>query len=481
MAGYIEDRWLKKRPSKVTGKRERTALWGKCTRYRVKGIPGIKDRSFDTSEDAKRWLAAAKTDHARGEFVDPRDGEITVAEYIEEHWWPARTDEPSTAASMRSRIWNHIIPLIGSKSLRDIDASALRTWKAELLTRVESSTAEVVWIHLSTILGAAVDDGRLLKNPCKAHRTIKPPKRTQKKAKAWPRATVDAVRDGVQDRYRLAVDLGVGLGLRQGEAFGLGRDDIDFKTGVVHVRRQLRWDAKGRPYFSLPKGQKTRTVPLPPHLGKRIEDALRRYPSVPTTLPWRNPEEPVTELEARQRKPVTVPLVLTTTKANRVYFRTWNERTWKRALAVAGVLEIVGQKAQTHGGRIRNHPVYELSREDMFHVLRHTYASVQLEAGESIVSVSQWLGHSSPNITLDHYAHFMPDAGARGLAAMDGWFVQDHLPVRQNVPEKSLMAELVARSKASPQVSGMIRPSADMKVKYKETARGGLAVNIIEC
>ena len=54
MAGYIEDRWLKKRPDKQTGKRERTARYGQGKRYRVKGIPGVQDRAFDTSEDAKQ-------------------------------------------------------------------------------------------------------------------------------------------------------------------------------------------------------------------------------------------------------------------------------------------------------------------------------------------------------------------------------------------------------------------------------------------
>lgn len=61
MAGYVEDRWLNKRPSKRTRKRERTALYGKGKRYRVKRILGIQDRSFDTSEDAKRWLASVST------------------------------------------------------------------------------------------------------------------------------------------------------------------------------------------------------------------------------------------------------------------------------------------------------------------------------------------------------------------------------------------------------------------------------------
>jgi hypothetical protein len=52
-------------------------MYGKCTRYRVKGIPGVKDRSFDALQDAKTWLAQAQTDARRGEFVDPRDGAIS--------------------------------------------------------------------------------------------------------------------------------------------------------------------------------------------------------------------------------------------------------------------------------------------------------------------------------------------------------------------------------------------------------------------
>lgn len=281
MAGYIEDRWLKKRPDKQTGKRERTTLYGKGLRYRVKGIPGVQDRSFATSEDAKQWLASAKTDSGRGEFVDPRDGSISLDDYIVEHWWPGRTDEPSTAGPLRSRIWNHVIPLIGDVPLKDIDASTLRLFKAGLLRRVESSTAEVIWGHLTSILNSAVDDKRLLRNPVKVHRSVKRPQRAEKKAKAWIRPTADAVRSQLQERYRFAVDLGLGLGLRQGEAFGLAEEDFDFEAGVVHVRRQLRWDIKGRPYFCLPKGGKTREVPLAPNLTARARAHFRRFPLSP--------------------------------------------------------------------------------------------------------------------------------------------------------------------------------------------------------
>lgn len=50
---------------------------------------------------------------------------------------------------------------------------------------------------------------------------------------------------------------------------------------------------------------------------------------------------------------------------------------------------------------------------------RHAYAPLVLEAGESVVTLAQWLGHSSPTITLDHYAHFMPEAGKKGRRAID--------------------------------------------------------------
>ncbi|GGT21987.1 hypothetical protein GCM10010254_48230 [Streptomyces chromofuscus] len=32
----------------------------------------------------------------------------------------------------------------------------------------------------------------------------------------------------------------------------------------------------------------------------------------------------------------------------------------------------------------------------------------------AVVTLARWLGHSSPTITLDYYAHFMPEAGGEG-------------------------------------------------------------------
>ena len=42
-----------------------------------------------------------------------------------------------------------------------------------------------------------------------------------------------------------------------------------------------------------------------------------------------------------------------------------------------------------------------------FHDLRHTYASLLIEQGENIKYIQSQLGHSSPTVTLNVYAHLM--------------------------------------------------------------------------
>ncbi len=43
------------------------------------------------------------------------------------------------------------------------------------------------------------------------------------------------------------------------------------------------------------------------------------------------------------------------------------------------------------------------------HSLRHTFATLSLEGGKSVKWVSQQLGHRSATLTLDTYAHALPD------------------------------------------------------------------------
>ncbi|MFE5333112.1 tyrosine-type recombinase/integrase [Embleya sp. NPDC056575] len=447
--GYIEDRWLKKRPNPKTDKRERTALWGKGKRYRVKGIPGVADRSFHQSGEAKDWLARAKADVRRGEFIDPRDGAISLTDYVENHWLPTHPTRGTSRHHMTNRIRSHILPHLGRYPLMSIGDERLRAWIAAMSKDLDTGTTEVIWTHLSSILKSAHNAGRISRNPCVQFVDLKPRKKLRKKPRAWPRETVDAVRAAIPERHRILVDEGLGAGLRQGEAFGLSPDDI--VNGLLLVRRQVVL-MDGHLYFAPPKGAKERDVPAPPGLVTRMADYGRRFPPVEVTLPWLDPDE--AEVPREERRLVTVKLVVTTRHGNALRNNDWNVRVWKPALGCAGLIkakpEPEGPPRTMPSGQ-RAYTRWEPSREWGYHSLRHTFASVQLEAGESPVTLARWLGHASPKITFDYYAHFMPEAGVRGLAAMDGWLTDE---TEEIVPVESLAPGLRSKYPLPQQVRG---------------------------
>ena len=93
-------------------------------------------------------------------------------------------------------------------------------------------------------------------------------------------------------------------------------------------------------------------------------------------------------------------------------------RPRSRLLVLVLVLVLVRVRVAS-ATRSWSKPTSTASRKGGFHVLRHTYASVILEAGESVVTLARWLGHSGPTISLDYYAHFMPEAGGKGRGAID--------------------------------------------------------------
>jgi site-specific recombinase XerD len=54
------------------------------------------------------------------------------------------------------------------------------------------------------------------------------------------------------------------------------------------------------------------------------------------------------------------------------------------------------------------------------HDLRHHFASVLLNAGESVVAVAEALGHENATLVLKTYGHLMPDSEDRMRRAVDG-------------------------------------------------------------
>jgi integrase len=199
------------------------------------------------------------------------------------------------------------------------------------------------------------------------------------------------MRLAMEDRYEIAVVLGAGCGLRQGELFGVSPDDIDREAGVLHVVRQVRV-VDSRQVFALPKRNKTRDVPLARSVLCLVDEHLARFEAAAVTLPWR----------IASGEPTTVRLLLTDERARPMWRNRFNDQIWNPARKAAGVTRP--------------------TRQDGTHALRHHYASVLLDAGESIKALSEYLGHHDPGFTLRTYTHLMPTSAERTRRAIDGVF-----------------------------------------------------------
>ena len=432
MPGYIEDRWFKKGPPHpTTGKptRVKTDRHGKGKRWRVAGVPGVRDRSFDKEAQAKAWLANSATDSTRGTFYDPRDGNMLLEEYVRKHWWPNLRKPPGTKQSMQPRVFRHIVPHVGHLPLRRIGHDEIRAWLTRVEQDIDVNTVRTTWRHFSSIMQAAHKAKRIPENPFRDE-DLSPPAAPPSKAKAWTRATATAVRAELDDRYSILLDLAVGAGLRQGECFGFSPDDIEDDDTIAVARQVIR--VGGKLAFAPPKGNKTRVAPCPPELARAVKGYGAKFPTVEVTLPWVDPDRPNLDWEKRPTR--TVRLLVTTARTagksggamNRSYF---DDRLWKPALAAAGVIPAPEvEYVQGKGKKPWRRVTWAMPREDGFHVTRHTFASIVLAEGETITQLASWLGHSDPAFTLRTYVHFMPKSGKRALSALGAWMSPAAVP-----------------------------------------------------
>ncbi|MEV0533638.1 tyrosine-type recombinase/integrase [Kitasatospora sp. NPDC050463] len=410
MAGHIQDRWYKT-DSGPDGKphRVRTDRYGTGKRYRARYVAPDgteKSKSFPDRQRrlAEEWLARIEADMSRGQYLDPAAAKTTFQEFAEK-WLASQTSDPNTQASMRSQLRRHAFPRIGARPLGSFQPGHIREFVAQLETSaISGSYARVIFSNVRAVLSAAVDDGHLPRNPCAAQ-TVRPPVVGSTRIVPWLPERVFAVRAAMTERYRATVDVGAGCGLRQGEILGLAVDALDFEAGTVHVTHQLKLSLS-KPVFAPPKGGTLRSVPLPEPVAEVLQAHMERFRPVEITLPWMKVGGP----------PLTKRLIFTSTSDSIVWRGMLNEDYWKPALAAAGVIPKPGKGES-----------YASAREHGMHALRHFYASVLLDAGESIKAVSEYLGHADPGLTLRVYAHLMPDSRHRARKAIEGVFKpQDH-------------------------------------------------------
>ena len=346
-----------------------------------------RKRSFPRKTDAERFLTTVQHGMLTGAYIDPAAGKTTFESYAE-LWRAGQVHRPTTTAHVETMLRRHAYPVLGDRPLASIRPSEIQAWVKRLsvgstdpkcTAKVHSScacrkplaaaTVGVAHGLVAAVFKSAVRDRKLPGSPCEG---IKLPKKEPSKVK--PRATEDvrALADAVPDRYAALVVLAAGTGLRQGEAFGLTVDRVDFLRRTLTVDRQLVLVAGRPPFHGPPKTTASyRTVPLPQVVVEALAEHLRAFPAGP----------------------------------NGLLFTTPNGEPLRRTMFGATVWRPATRRAGVEGA--------------VFHELRHYYASLLIRHGESVKVVQARLGHATAAETLDTYSHLWPDSEDRTREAID--------------------------------------------------------------
>ncbi len=229
--------------------------------------------TFRSSKVASRYEREQLSALDRGTWIDPRLATIKFEDFSKQ-WMEERHNlRPTTVGLYESLLRLHVCPTFGSLPLAKITPSTVRTWHAELHGS-KPITASKAYRLMREVLGTAVNDGFLAKNPCAVKGAGKEDSPERPTASV---AEVAALADALPDHLRIGVTLAAWCQLRRGELLGLERRDVDLLHGTIKVERSAN-HVKGGLVLGDPKSEAGfRTLTVPPHVLPELTNHLDAY------------------------------------------------------------------------------------------------------------------------------------------------------------------------------------------------------------
>ena len=331
----------------------------------VTGKQIFKNVLGKTQAEVKEKLQKALVQAKKIDFA--KTGKYTVTMWMNE-WFENVAKikvRPSSHQTYRGYIDHHIAPNIGNIPLEKLTTMDLQKMYRKLLNkgrvdRVEAKqqpkglsakTVRNINQVISSAMDFAVAQKIIPENPCKA---VALPKVEHKEMQTIPAKQLqaflqEAKATGVYEMYYIEL----ATGLRRGELLGLKWTDIDWNNGIIKVRRQVaRVD------------------------GRIVEAPLKTKNSYRTVTISQQAIEVLKQQKAKTNDEYVFP----SPNGGPISPDSVNNML-KRVLARAGIPKV------------------------RFHDLRHTFATIALQNGVDIKTVSGMLGHFSAGFTLDTYAH----------------------------------------------------------------------------
>ena len=308
-------------------------------------------------------------------------GKYTVGEWMEV-WFQDYAKikvRPSSHQTYQGYIHNHIRPNIGDIPLEKLTSLDLQKFYKKLLSqgrvdRLEAkgqpkglSAKTVRNIHqiLSSALKLAQEQRLILTNPAEGCALPRVEHQEMKTLTTVQLASFfrEARESGVFELYYLEL----ATGLRRGELLGLKWEDIDLERGDLRVRRQVS------------------------RINGEVVEAPLKTKNAYRTLPLA--EDTVSVLREQRRKVGNSPWVFPSPNGG--------------PISPDSVLHMLHRVLKRAGlPKVR------------FHDLRHTFATLALQNGVDVKTVSGMLGHFSAGFTLDTYAHITSAAQRQAAQTM---------------------------------------------------------------
>jgi integrase len=316
---------------------------------------------------------------------------MTVRQYLTKEWLPAvkATIRPSTYNSYVQHVEQHIVPYLGSLQLAKLSAAQVNALYAKLAEsgakKTQAGLSAQTIHHVHACLHKACKDavrwGQLARNPLDA---ADPPRATadgSREMKTWTAEQLQAFLSAVRAERLSPLWHTIAMtGMRRGEALGLRWSDVDLEAGRLAVRRALIPDGRGV-IISEPKTAKGRRVIA---LDAGTVDVLKSQ-------------------AARQLA---------------------EQQQWGDAWVETGLVFTGENGAALDPESVSRYWRQAVKRSLLpairLHDLRHTHATLALQAGIHPKVVSERLGHATVSITLDTYSHAIPALQEEAAALIAG-------------------------------------------------------------
>ena len=324
----------------------------------------------------------------------------------------------SSQLGAEDRIYKHIIPVLGKIPLNKLTQSDLQQFYARLKTDgrlinveyygsgLSNRTVRLCHASCRSALEKAVEEGLIRVNPaigCKL-----PPKKSGEMnvltQEELQRFLIQIKEDGHYELFLLEIS----TGLREGELLALQWDDLNFETGELRVNKTVTFVGHGI-HLSEPKTKSSiRTIILPP----AVLQVLKAYRETINSR-WMFPSPVKADMPVRN---------------NSV------RKQLQKALERAGC------------------------RQVRFHDLRHTFATMALQHGMDVKTLSAIIGHISSATTLDIYSHVTDTMQRQAAVRIDRKICKTDTPIP---PEEA--RQRIANSGFQP-----------YKSKYRKPGTGGV-------